>query len=60
MIVHLVDGTYELFRCYYGNKHFNRPDDRRGAKSAAAVLYHPFVIWRNGLATFSPPGLCPK
>ena len=31
MIVHLVDGTYELFRCYYGNKHSNRPDDPRGA-----------------------------
>ncbi len=31
MIVHLVDGTYELFRCYYGNKHSARPDDGRGA-----------------------------
>lgn len=31
MIVHFVDGTYELFRCYYGNKHSNRPDDTRGA-----------------------------
>jgi 5'-3' exonuclease len=31
VIVHLVDGTYELFRCFYGNKHSNRPDDPRGA-----------------------------
>jgi 5'-3' exonuclease len=31
MIVHLVDGTYELFRCYFGNKHSARPDDGRGA-----------------------------
>jgi 5'-3' exonuclease len=31
VIVHLVDGTYELFRCYYGNKHSARPDDGRGA-----------------------------
>ncbi|HTP59943.1 MAG TPA: 5'-3' exonuclease H3TH domain-containing protein [Spirochaetia bacterium] len=31
MIVHLVDGTYELFRCYYGNKRSGRADDRRGA-----------------------------
>ena len=31
VIVHFVDGTYELSRCYYGNKHSNRPDDTRGA-----------------------------
>ena len=31
MIVHLVDGTYELFRCYYGNKKSTREDDGRGA-----------------------------
>ena len=31
MIVHLVDGTYELFRCYYGNKKSTRTDDGRGA-----------------------------
>ncbi|MGO9308580.1 MAG: 5'-3' exonuclease H3TH domain-containing protein [Spirochaetia bacterium] len=30
-IAHLVDGTYELFRCYYGNKRSTRPDDGRGA-----------------------------
>ncbi len=31
MIVHLIDGTYELFRCFYGNKRSTRPDDGRGA-----------------------------
>jgi hypothetical protein len=31
MIVHLVDGTYELFRCYYGNKRSTQPADGRGA-----------------------------
>lgn len=27
MIVHLVDGTYELFRHFYGQRRFNRGDD---------------------------------
>ena len=31
MIVHLVDGTYELFRCYYGNKRSTKTDDGHGA-----------------------------
>ena len=31
MIVHLVDGTYELFRCYYGNKKSGKVDDGHGA-----------------------------
>ena len=31
MIVHLVDGTYELFRCYYGIKRSTKPDDGNGA-----------------------------
>jgi 5'-3' exonuclease len=31
VIVHLVDGTYELFRCYYGNKKSTKTDDGRGA-----------------------------
>ena len=28
MIVHLVDGTYELFRHFYGQRRFNNGDDR--------------------------------
>jgi 5'-3' exonuclease len=31
MLVHLVDGTHELFRCYYGLKRSTRPDDGYGA-----------------------------
>src|SRR5512145_2300303 len=27
-IVHLVDGTYELFRHFYGQRRFNKGDDR--------------------------------
>lgn len=29
MIVHLVDGTYELFRHFYGQRSFNKGKDRR-------------------------------
>src|SRR6476620_11285680 len=29
MIVHLVDGTYELFRHFYGLRRFNKGKDRR-------------------------------
>ncbi len=28
MIVHLVDGTYELFRHFYGQRRFNKGKDR--------------------------------
>src|SRR5499425_1274739 len=28
MIVHLIDGTYELFRHFYGARHFNKGRDR--------------------------------
>ncbi len=31
MIIHLVDGTYELFRCFYGLKRSTKPDDGMGA-----------------------------
>ncbi len=31
MIVHLIDGTYELFRCFYGLKRSPEPDDGYGA-----------------------------
>ena len=31
MIVHLVDGTYELFRCFYGLRKSKQPDDPYGA-----------------------------
>src|SRR5262245_18887233 len=38
MIVHLVDGTYELFRHYYGLK--RAPEDSRRPFSAAAGVLH--------------------
>ena len=28
MIVHLVDGTYELFRHFYGQRRFNKGKDK--------------------------------
>ena len=28
MIIHLVDGTYELFRHFYGLRRFNKGEDR--------------------------------
>lgn len=31
MIVHLIDGTYELFRCFYGLRKSKQPDDPYGA-----------------------------
>ena len=46
MEVHLVDGTYELFRCFYGNKHSNRPDDTRGA--VRLVLHTLFGMVEEG------------
>ena len=41
MIVHLVDGTYELFRHFYGLRRFTKGEDpsvRRGRRRAADVL----------------------
>src|SRR5947199_78268 len=36
MIVHLIDGTYELFRQFYGRRHFSKgKDERFGAVSGA-------------------------
>ena len=34
MIVHLIDGTYELFRHFYGARRFNKGQD----KPSGAVL----------------------
>ena len=28
MVVHLVDGTYELFRHFYGQRRFNKGEDK--------------------------------
>jgi len=37
MIIHLVDGTYELFRHFYGQRSFNKGKDKRFG-AAAGVL----------------------
>src|SRR4030095_6101043 len=29
MIIHLIDGTYELFRHFYGQRRFNKGKDKR-------------------------------
>ena len=35
MIVHLIDGTYELFRHFYGLRRFNKEVDALTALSSA-------------------------
>src|SRR6187431_1691847 len=37
MIIHLIDGTYELFRHFYGLRSFNKGKDKRFG-AAAGVL----------------------
>jgi hypothetical protein len=38
MIVHLVDGTYELFRHFYGLRRFNKGKDLTAPSSAYCRL----------------------
>lgn len=38
MIVHLIDGTYELFRHFYGLKRFEKPDAPANHGAAVGVL----------------------
>ena len=35
MIIHLVDGTYELFRHFYGQRRFNKGKDKRCLRTSA-------------------------
>ena len=47
MIVHLIDGTYELFRHFYGQRSFNKGKDRRfGAVSG--VLHGVLQMLEEG------------
>ena len=39
MIIDLVDGTYELFRHFYGQRRFNKGEDKPSA-AAVGVLVH--------------------
>ena len=38
MIIHLIDGTYELFRQFYGQRSFNQGKDKSYG-AVAGVLY---------------------
>jgi 5'-3' exonuclease len=38
VIVHLVDGTYELFRHYYGRRRFIKPEEARPLDAVRGVL----------------------
>lgn len=49
MIVHLVDGTYELFRHFYGQRRFNKGEDR--PYGAAAGVLHTVLEMIEGGAT---------
>src|SRR3989442_12586425 len=47
MIVHLIDGTYELFRQFYGRRHFSKgKDERFGAVSG--VLHSILAMIETG------------
>jgi 5'-3' exonuclease-like protein len=49
MIVHLVDGTYELFRHFYGQRRFNKGKDK--PFGAVAGVLHTVLETIEGGAT---------
>jgi 5'-3' exonuclease len=49
MIVHLIDGTHELFRQFYGRKRFERPDTKR--HGAVIGVLHSVLEMIEGGAT---------
>jgi 5'-3' exonuclease len=49
MVVHLIDGTYELFRHFYGRRRGGREDDQRFG--AAAGVLHTVLQTLEGGAT---------
>jgi 5'-3' exonuclease len=50
MIVHLVDGTYELFRHFYGQRRFNKGKDK--PLGAVAGVLHTVLEMIEGGATY--------
>ena len=38
MIIHLVDGTYELFRHFYGLRRFNKDQDKPLGRPTACCI----------------------
>ena len=48
MIVHLLDGTYELFRHFYGIRRFKKTDPPFGAVSGVLILVIAgMAIWQR-------------
>src|SRR5204863_7508114 len=47
MIVHLIDGTYELFRHFYGQRRFNKGNDKRFG-AVAGVLHSVLEMIETG------------
>src|SRR5687768_2067108 len=47
MIVHLIDGTYELFRHFYGQRSFNKGKDKPFG-AAIGVLYGVLEMIEQG------------
>jgi 5'-3' exonuclease len=47
MIVHLVDGTYELFRQFYGQRRFNQGKDKRFG-AVVGVLHSVLEMFEKG------------
>ena len=47
MIVHLIDGTYELFRQFYGQRRFNKGDDKPFA-AVVGVLNSVLMMFEQG------------
>ena len=48
MIVHLVDGTYELFRHFYGTRRFTKPGEDRPYGAVRGVLSTVVQMLENG------------
>ena len=52
MIIHLVDGTYELFRHFYGQRRFNKGQDKPFGAVAGSPSFRRRLIT---LRVFSRP-----
>ena len=49
MLVHVIDGTYELFRHFYGQRRFNKGKDK--PYGAVAGVLHTVLEMIEGGAT---------
>jgi hypothetical protein len=59
MIVHLVDGTYELFRHFYGLRRFNKGVDRPYG-AVVGVLQTVLQMIENGDRVKASPHAVPR